>query len=131
MTYRNAMFNKSMLSLDAFEEDVEDLSKAKFLSDNGSGVNRLVEALDASEEDEACRGLRSALECARALHTAEQRLRRAGLSAAIPVLRLICQNRAHRGRSIDALARRSGIAKNSARLRYFKSRSALLRFFGA
>ena len=49
MSYRNERFNRSMRSLEVIVTGITDVSKAKVFSDCGTGVRRMLAALDCEK----------------------------------------------------------------------------------
>ena len=145
MSTRNERFNASMRSLDEFTASFEDPTKITALSDNGQGVERMLDEIDRTETTGFSTGRTGVLPVqlendniqvqnvrdARSpekLHRAEMRLYRAGLDNLVRVLRLIVKNGKNRKESIGELARSSRSPKAAERL-YFSHREKILKFF--
>ena len=118
MSYRNERFNRSMRSLEVIVTGITDVSKAKVFSDCGTGVRRMLAALDWDTRQVEKRG-EGGQRQEDLLFNAEMRLVEAGKRHLIPVLLLIVENGANREESMKRVPKRT----------YFRHREALLRFF--
>jgi len=126
MSYRSERFNRRMMSLEQLVTGYTDVSKASVFSDCGEGVERLVNAVDATspsrqtkDEDSTSPTRRGRRVHEERLFEAETRLVDAGKGYLIRVLLLIVENGANREESL----------KHVAKATYFRHRDALLRFF--
>ena len=107
MSSRNDRLFASMASLDEFVASFEDPTKIATLSDGGSGVERMLDAIDGPAEEEDGESAGKTLgEREMKLHTAKKRLYRAGLGHLVPVLVLIAKNGNNRKESIWQLMRK-------------------------
>jgi len=113
MSYRSDRFNARMRSLEKMAGEC-DVSKWPLLSDNGAGVERMLDAMDDAKEEEDLQADR-----AERLFVAEMRLVEAGLRHLVPVLLLIVDNGSDRAASLARVPRAT----------YFRHRDALLDFF--
>ena len=151
MNYRNARMANGFLSLDQLAGKV-DLVKSRTVSDRGAGVERIVRMIDCSEISTGRRSLceakslewcsidgkprwlveeqEAAMERARRIDAARQKLRRAGLGYLIETFLLICKNGKHRDESIQELAARRGLSYHAAEVRYFGHREKILNTLG-
>ena len=102
--------------------DIE-TGKVRSLSDNGVGVNRMLDEIDLSFESlsenrrKRYNALRKRLERNRAKHT-------------VATLRLITANGSDRARSIRMLALANGISENAAKAKYWADLHTIERFAG-
>ena len=123
---RSERFSDAMHSLDLKTAGMRDSSKATFLSDHGEGVERMVNAIDHTEQPALTPTLYT-----RRLEAAVKRLTRANLDYLVPTLRLIAENRGNRQESIGVLAKRNKVPNKTAMWLYFGHREKLLNFFFA
>ena len=98
MSSRNDRLFASMASLDEVVASFEDPTKIATLCDGGSGVERMLDAIDGPAEEECSESDLGAKD--RKLNAARMRLERAGLGHLVPVLRLIVRNGNNRKESI-------------------------------
>ena len=124
MSFRNDRFNEAMLSTDQFASTFDDPSEIAAFSDNGAGVDRLVNAIDCTEPPEKPPSLYT-----RKLEAAVKRLTRANLDYLVPTLRLIAQNRSNRQESIWFIQKSNKVSRSTAKHLYFGHRKNLLKFF--
>ena len=124
MSFRNDRFNEAMLSTDQFASTFDDPSEIAAFSDNGAGVDRLVNAIDRTDPSEVLTNLYT-----QKLHTAEMRLFRAGLIHLAPTLRLIAKYRGNRQESIWCIKKSNKVSRSTAKHLYFSHRKNLLKFF--
>jgi len=115
MSYRGQRFNNGMRSIEAASGRI-DPSKARLLSDDGLGVERIVTAADYRELEESLSACLPELN----LLAAELCLAMSGESRLLPTLRLIVENRSEYWRSLEEMPCST----------YFKYRGLLLEFFG-
>jgi len=136
MSYRNDRFNESMYSLEMALGDT-DPDKAPFLSDNGQGVNRLLDAVDIGafgvEPDpeyvprESCPTCDSCGNCRPCpLANIIAALIAAGKGYLIPTLLLIVQYGDNRTASIREIMKSRKISWKTAWNLYFHHRNLLL-----
>ena len=119
MSYRNERFNRSMLRLDAFTAAFDDPSKIAAVSDGGTGVERMTDALDydpvAEQADEQTR-----TEAFWQLYAGA-------------VLWLVVTDKLHLLPTLDLIIRNGGDREKSfekiPRATYFRHRDALLNLF--
>ena len=123
---RSERFSDRMLSMDQFASKFDDPSEIAAFSDNGTQVERLIDAIDRTEPPLAPPNLYT-----QKLHTAEMRLYRAGLGHLVPTLRLIVKNRGNRQESIGCLQKSHRVSWRGAERLYFSQRKKLLNFFFA
>ena len=123
------MRRRTVRIIDAIAQD-----KMEELSDGYAAAKRMYLELDGvpaepEEPDEMCRRLNIGMEEGEALREAERGLADLGFRRLIPILELIVLNGEFRNDSIAQLARITNRKYATARRRYFRGRSLLLKLF--
>jgi len=113
---RNERFNHRLVRLDALPFLIE---KGEKFSDNGLGVDRVVDSIDRDEEAEAQLERRLASEFYQKLCEAKRRLKKAGKRYLIRVFLLIVKNNYKRQESL----------KYVPKMTYYRHRDELIMFF--
>jgi len=131
MSFRNDRFNQKMLSIDT---STIDMDKNRNFSDEGLGVNRVLDAIDYGDKAETEGEKRIGAEFRHKLRKAKSRLKKAGKGHLIRVLLLIVKNIENRQESIFEIATskksyKSSKTWNAARKMYFEHRFLLFEFF--
>lgn len=129
MSRRSQRFNDGMHSIEFSIAAYCDSSKSRYMSDNGIGARRIIDALDGyldnhvgeMRDEREAREQRFAVDCFKIVLIVFEQCH------LLNALDLIVRNGAHRSESIAAMASKTATAKERL---YFRHRDALCAFLG-
>lgn len=129
MSRRSQRFNDGMHSIEFSIAAYCDSSKSRYMSDNGIGARRIIDALDGyldnhvgeMRDEREAREQRFAVDCFKIVLIVFEQCH------LLNALDLIVRNGTHRSESIAAMASKTATAKERL---YFRHRDALCAFLG-